>query len=510
MMIILTCLLWTTPIDGRLEVQEIKDNVGFTIIKLDDVKIVTETDIILHIINPIELIEIINSISTNIKNLDIQNKDLLLTELQGLTNKVQTIIPRDQRFKRGLINIVGSASKWLFGTMDEEDRQKIEEKLKILEFNNHNIVNGFQGQIRINDQVNKTLVQLKNIILKDRNLILKEFNELSSSLKQNLYYDQLLKIQLLKEKIEHIQDNIVSARHGILHPNILTDEEIKYYNIDFYKLQYVKMGVTKFQNNTLIFAIKIPKTFTNVQLKTIIPLPNKEKKEIDYTEENIIEINNITYKYKELTTINELRVSKHCIFKKNCNLIKNNKTEIITLDDETIVIKNAFNLTLNHTCDKRNFKLSGNILIHYNNCTLRILNHVLSNTKEIIKERFYYPNIEEYNNFTEKISFEEIILNLENNIKEVEEIKNQKNISIGLNMIIIIILKLAFIPITFLFVKCCLMKKRIQENSISNGGEVIYTDANEHLQTHPVDNKEKYADLLTAINKNVTNKRNDK
>lgn len=136
MMIILTCLLWTTPIDGRLEVQEIKDNVGFTIIKLDDVKIVTETDIILHIINPIELIEIINSISANIKNLDIQNKDLLLTELQGLTNKVQTIIPRDQRFKRGLINIVGSASKWLFGTMDEEDRQKIEEKLNILELNN--------------------------------------------------------------------------------------------------------------------------------------------------------------------------------------------------------------------------------------------------------------------------------------------------------------------------------------------------------------------------------------
>lgn len=280
LIIIWTILIWTTPSDGRLEVHEIKNEAGFTIVKQDDIKIVTETDIVLHMIYPLEIIKIIDSIAINIQNLDIQNKDLIKTELQELTNKVKTITLKDKRTKRGLINVVGSASKWLFGTMVEEDRTKIEEHLKLVELNNRNIISEFKGQIRINNQVNKTLVQLKNIILKDRNLVLREFDKLSLNLKQNLYFDHLLKIQMLKEKIEHIQDNLASARHGILHPNILTNEEIEYYQIDFNKLQYIKLGMSEFQDNMIIFAIKIPKTFADVQLKTIIPLPNKNKKEM--------------------------------------------------------------------------------------------------------------------------------------------------------------------------------------------------------------------------------------
>lgn len=490
-MIILTILLWTTKTEGRMDVQEIKDNSGFTVINGDKIKIVTRTEIILHIINPIEILEIIDNLSTNINSLDIQNKDFLLLELLGLKSKMKTITLRDRRVRRGLINIIGSAEKWLFGTMDEEDRIKIEEHLRILDSNSNNIVNGFNGQIRINDQVNKTLVQLKNIILKDRNLILKEFDRLSLGLKQSLYFDQLLKIQILKEKIENIQDNVASARHGILHPNILTDKEIEYYDIDFYKLQYIKLGIGKFQNSTLIFAIKVPKTFTEVQLKTIVPISNREGKEIDWSQETIFEMDKNIYKYEELKTINELHLSKHCSYKKDCKLIKNNKTEIILFDEETIIIKNAYNLTLNNTCDKRKLILSGNTLIHFNNCSLNILNHILSNTKQIIKERFYYPNIEEFKNFKDKVTFEEFLINFENNIEEIKQIKNDKHISLGINMIVMIILKLMFIPITIILVRFCIKKRRIQENSNRKGGEVMYDspiDLN-RLASYNPDNK---------------------
>lgn len=58
--------------------------------------------------------------------------------------------------------------------------------------------------------------------------------------KQNLYLDQYTKIQLLKSKIEQIQENVVSAKYGILHPNILTSEEIVKYNIDYNKLKYLQ------------------------------------------------------------------------------------------------------------------------------------------------------------------------------------------------------------------------------------------------------------------------------
>lgn len=46
-----------------------------------------------------------------------------------------------------------------------------------------------------------------------------------SSTEEALYSEQLFRLQILQEKVNHIQDNVASARHGILNPNILTDEE---------------------------------------------------------------------------------------------------------------------------------------------------------------------------------------------------------------------------------------------------------------------------------------------
>lgn len=344
------------------------------------------------------------------------------------------------RSKRGLVNAVGTLSNWLFGTMDDKDRIEIQKHLNTVDKNNHNLIINSQKQIRINEHFNNTFKQIKNIIESDRNIILSEFNKIKKMnqpiIENNLYCDQLFKIQMIKDKIEHIQDNVASARYGMLHPNILTDDEIKEYEIDINKLQYIKLGIAKFEHNLLIFAIKIPKTFSKVQLKTLIPIPNKEYNEIDFPIEIIFEYNNLTYRYENLKMLNELSISKHCVFKKNCELVKNKLSEIISIDDETIVIKNALEISINQTCNERNLILSGNFLIHFNNCTIKILDHTFLNIKKIFEERFYYeknPNV--IYNFTNKILFQDIVLENKDNIDKITELKFHKNIAYTIIMV---------------------------------------------------------------------------
>lgn len=456
-----------------LDIQEIKAEVGFTEIKLNEAELVTESDIIIHIINTEEIMSVLNTFSSNILELETKYRDLLEHTVNHLRHVVQTIIPKERRSKRGLFNAVGMASKWIFGTMDDQDRVKIEQSLQDLSSNSHQLeINSLQ-QIRINDQFNKTFNQIKQIIEQDRILISTQLDSIQKrGLQENLYLDQLFKIQLLKDKIEHILENIASARHGIFHPNILTDEEIKEYNIDFHKLQYVKLGAAKFENSLIIFAIKIPKEFETIQLRMIMPMPNKNFKEIFGDNEIVFEYKNQMYKYENLKTLNELSLSKNCIFSNNCNLIRNNKTEIIEIDQETIVIKNAVKLMINQTCDDRNLTINNNVLIHYNNCTIKILGHKFSNVKAVLHERFYYPKSQNFSNFSTKLTFEDIILESEKNLNKIEHLDQHKNISYVMDVLIIV----AFIAFVIIFIKNKIkVLYRIRENSNLKEGAVMYT-----------------------------------
>ncbi|CAD7088708.1 unnamed protein product [Hermetia illucens] len=122
------------PAKGLLNIHEIKEQTGFAEIQLDKTDIVSKTSIILHVINTTEILNLITDFRTNAENLDRQHKDLILTELRHLTNKVRTLIPQETRHKRGLINLVGHTQKWLFGTMDAQGRQDIDDHLKTLEY----------------------------------------------------------------------------------------------------------------------------------------------------------------------------------------------------------------------------------------------------------------------------------------------------------------------------------------------------------------------------------------
>lgn len=456
-----------------LEISNVNSNTGFVKIHLGKEDLVTQTDIVIHIIHPVEILDLLDNILNKTNILEPKQRKLLQTEISEITYKLKTIIPT-KRLKRGLINGIGIMSNWLFGTMDEQDRQNIEKHLQLIDQNNHVLITNYNDQIKINNQFHRTINQIKTIIENDRKIVSNQINILEDSLsKQNLYLDLLLKIQFIKEKIYAIQDNIASIRHGIIHPNILTEEEIENYEIDFYKLQYLKLGLAQFKESSLLLAIKIPRKIKSVQLEVIIPVPNKENKEIDSVNEIIFTFNNKTYTYEKLKTLNELTLSKHCIFKNNCQLINNKLIEIVKIDKETILIKNANNLHINQSCDNRNIIVSNHVLIHFNNCTLNIMDHYFSNLKNMFQERFYYPLNQTYN-FKNKITFNEIVLENENNVNVIKELKIHKHVSYIFDMIIFVI---GIIGAIVLFKKFGYFKinKRIQENSNLKEGEVTYS-----------------------------------
>lgn len=442
---------------GLLQVNPVHENAGYLEIKLQEVEIVNQTNTVIHLIDINDINQILDQISENIKNLDIYNKNLLELEIDTIRIKVKTITPSSIRKKRGAINIIGSMYKWLFGTMDEEDREEILGHLETIDQNNHNLISTTNKQISINSYFNDTFTKLKEAIEDDRHKIQETFKEIKEKnnrmAKELFYLDQLSKLKNLEHKIEQIQDNIVASKSNFIHPNIFTNDEILKYNIDFYKLKMLKIGIMNYKENSLIIAIQIPKSYIVTDLRLITPLPNKNFLEIDEEDHFVIEINNKKFEYEDKVALKHLKASKSCIWKNSCKLLYNNKTEIKEIDDETLLIKNGNGEKLIQNCDDRNIVIEKNYFIIFNNCELKIKNETYSNHKEIIKEKYFYPNAKEIGKESvTPLPFQKIISQHFENTEEIKELKFHKKISYGINIVFVILLIIIVIVI-FLYKK---------------------------------------------------------
>lgn len=482
MLTLLIILLWTQQIEGIMNTKRITEQKGFVDIYIKSQEIVQETDVVLHIINLHDIETILDNMTENIKLMKIDNKEMLNLELSDAKNKLLTLLPKQSRQRRGLINGIGSIQKWLFGTMDDEDRQNIQKQL----FNIDEIVNNNNQQIIINDYFNITINHLKMVITNDRQKIQEELNSINKFLKiennKSRYLEQLSNIQLIKSRIEHLQDNVISAKYGLVHPSILTSNEIKKYNIDYNKLKYIQCGTTFVNGSYLVLGVKIPKKFIIVKLRIIVPLPNIHNNEIDAITEKSFEFENKTYRFEENKHLKDLKLSTHCTIKNNCQLVSNKDFEIIQLDIDTIIIKNAMNISVNETCNSEKVMLNGNYLINFSNCSIRIKDYYFSNTIENIKEKQIIENPNTTQNFTHKLSFQEIELQQKNNVKNIKTLNYHTKLTYGCNFFIIIVVLILIVLILTKHKQIKIkLNRRIQENSNLKGGEVTY------IKNDPID-----------------------
>lgn len=436
------------------------------------VEIVNETSLILHIIQPSELSKILNNIQENIVTLSIDTKQHLKTQIETIKAKIGSITPNNKRQKRGILNIVGDAQKWLFGTMNDDDRQQIEQRLTTNQINNLQTINTINKQVEINTNFNESITVLKNTILDDRNKILNFINNIqthNNDINTRLtYHDQLLKLQYLENKVDEILDNIASAKYNTLHPSILTAEEINKYQIDFLKIKLSRVGVMIY-NGSIILAIKLPINTIQITQYTIIPITNKKHLKIDETIEKIVKIQNKTYSFAENKMLNELKLSNNCIVNNNCKLIEDFDTKIEVVNDGTLLIQNSETISINAKCNEKEttYTILNNTLIEFVNCTITFKEKQYSNKQNIYIEKYYEDKTNINYNFTSKPSFKQIIIKEVENIKEIRELKIRNIISDTSLIAIVLILSIIII---YGYVKI----NRIQEKPISRGGGVTY------------------------------------
>lgn len=255
-----------------------------------------------------------------------------------------------------------------------------------------------------------------NDIIEKLNLQSRIINKQLMDYCQQKQTDEILRLRIeikirdslnyLLHKLENYENIILNSKSGYLSKNILTTNEIKKYNINVETLQNIQVSVASHQSELYIF-IQIP-NFSNIKCyKTkIIPIPNKNKLELYNTIQSIINCENEIFEFSlDLKKKNLKTVKNQCIktiLTKNpreCELIKNLKTEIIEIENDIVITKNLNETKLIQNCIKNDIFLSGNNIIKFKNCQIDLLN--ITYTNKEIKETIIIPNTLKEINFTD-------------------------------------------------------------------------------------------------------------
>lgn len=259
------------------------------------------------------------------------------------------------RSKRGLINIIGSAANFMFGTLDQEDKENLENQIRNLD--NKSDLEFLKKQTKI---MSSTLIELENNreMINNHTKIIneiiksegKELDRHSSQI-HALRMENLFKLfyDLVLDEISNIERGIVDMQHGVLNPNIISYqkiiEELKdvimhnptnnilpvhLENPDISLLnKIIKMGILV-EGKILYFVIKVP-LILNEEYKIIklYPIPEQHGNNfINYKiENNVFLINSIKNKYLPLS---EKMLEDNCIKNNNyfCNINVIHKNKI--------------------------------------------------------------------------------------------------------------------------------------------------------------------------------------
>lgn len=354
----------------KLMITDLNQGNGYTILQLGEIQLIQNYSKILHIFKIEEYLTYINKLESEIMKL---NDAYLQHQIEHSKLQLLSIIPR-YRVKRGLINLAGKGLKYLYGTMDDDDRKEIEEKLKINTINNHNLIEQSNKQIKINTHFDEQLKSLTDLQ-----------NQQTKLLAQNMYFINRTRTDsrkaYLRYEIEHLGKLVEQARELLLasklrtlNRDILTDQEIIDFNITLYKLENIELDVAT-KESDIIFIIKVPNLTTETYKEIFIqPIPNKNGQEIMINANNYLTDGKNMYentnKLSKLRKINDKCIQN--IFRKDkmiCNYHPNNSVNIIEIGSNVMVTTNV-DIEIKQTCNQFPFTLKGHYLIYIENCKI--------------------------------------------------------------------------------------------------------------------------------------------
>lgn len=199
-------------------------------------------------------------------------------KLKKAYRKLEGFYPK--RSKRGLVNVLGKAIKFIAGNPDEDDPDLINQNLEILESNSNKTIGNQAKQIKINNllqtiinKVSKTLKSIKEQINSNDTLFRKDPEFI------NLIFNLDISIKTL----EDLEEQIAFSKSNLLNKNILNAQE-REYNYKFLTNQQLQIkfeeeiykfakSIASLQNNLIVIIVKIPvvepKEYNLMQLEPV-------------------------------------------------------------------------------------------------------------------------------------------------------------------------------------------------------------------------------------------------
>ncbi|CAI6372089.1 unnamed protein product [Macrosiphum euphorbiae] len=317
-----------------------------------------------------EKIKNITNLCTDQKHQDLCGKyQLVITDLYNeiTKQKERTYMSlgstmediKNNRKKRGLINIIGNTMHTLFGICDDKCTKKTQEAIQKTEESGTNILHIMTAQttvvkstIRsIGNTINQTEQLYNNITEKEQKL-----NEKMSKIqnKTNDILDLLMKneihnlytiiINQYSYETEILGQIVTAAREGMIHPSLMTPQELastlKAIEQNIKKIYSIPMGTKRYEinefqkitkiriyysNDRLVFDIVIPLIIdTELTLYRLTPVPMRHNQDnssgwymMDITYNNIA----VTKGYKRFTTYTDQQLNecKETSIYKICN-----------------------------------------------------------------------------------------------------------------------------------------------------------------------------------------------
>lgn len=504
-----------------MEIEDLTNNPGIMTLKTNEARIITEHHKFIHIINLKDIEENIENIKNNIKLVSKdKNPHMVLETLNHkfliLENSFKIIQPHF-RYKRGLINVLGSGIKFITGNMDHDDAIEINNSLQQLKANNRQLIDGHNEQIHINQQMINRFENITNHINSQQNVVKNHLVKLGDKMKGDLAFLQFLyqisfDIDILKTHLDDIFQIIQMAKLGIISKNILNRDEILFIRnkltlqgvvIESFEQIYEMCYLQAYYNDTnVLFVIKFPKLNNIIYNEYFLePIPNKENESIVVKYENILNKNNETYfvKNKKFIEIGNIKyyerkiliniTNDKCFTRiinnefSECNLITDEFHNIINqINENYIIVKNIPKTNLSSNCQV-NKEIHGTLLIKINSCKITLNEIEYENRLKTFKDSYVLPihdlkTIKINNNDLNSTKFEKFKIN---NGKTIEELKtNNKIHNYSQNFIIFSILILLICLFIFLKKNEIIFKNNSPEFRLKDGG-VIYTANSEDI-----------------------------
>lgn len=377
-------LAFTQILSQHLEIDDLHQN---PILLLKEQNCYIQTGII-KIVHPINLTSLEENVSLFI---NISRKidktfplaSLIVRKSRQLADNLYKLKPM-KRSRQKRWDIIGKGWKWLAGNPDADD-------LRIINSTFNSLIDQSNEQIKINEIINERISKIThtiNEITSINNLLLNETSAISL----------LISLDTMNGILEEIEDAILRARVSLANSKLLTLKEIFMIetimndqgittNFPEEALSYTKPKIAS-KTDMLLYILEVPKTNDHCEIIKIIPLVVNNTI-ITNTPSYIVKSNKKLYTTNHPeSSIQQLHNTKpfldECIFpiimglSSHCSASRTNQTDFFTLPGSNILMNNAKEQYISSNCGPHNRTLTGNFLLHFQNCTIQIANYTFT------------------------------------------------------------------------------------------------------------------------------------